>query len=71
MKPKKLDFPGKKIPGSQTVLAHFLFSAWLTYNLNHAALLDFPYVIGLNGSNYDYSVFFSVTNVSADSWDEI
>lgn len=53
------------------MLAHFLFSAWLTYNLNHAALLDFPYVIGLNGSNYDYSVFFSVTNVSADSWDEI
>lgn len=46
-----------KIPGSPTKPANFQCSSWLAWFqiqlFDPAALLDFPNVIGQNGSNYD------------------
>ena len=55
----KLDFPGKKIPGSPTEPANVRLGGWLTWmriknNSIVRLFVDFPDVIGLTrGSSYD------------------
>ena len=56
LKPKLFDFPDVKLPGSPTEPSNFWFRAeltWMRIRCNAAALLDFPIVIGPNGSNSD------------------